>query len=158
MCQNRAGIIPVAQAWGRFRPGPGIVGPGPHLYMKTVFLGMGILMWKIRRSRHRLIFNMGMPILVRHLYIDYWDENINFIFCSSGTIRAKLIILLTRVVLNHRFNIPGWLGQSYDRWYPGSLGRQVINDTAIDLYSVIESLSSIMNNFSYRWHLNNEKW
>ena len=32
---------------------------------------MGILMLKIRRSRNRLIFNMGTPILVRqHLYVE----------------------------------------------------------------------------------------
>ena len=32
---------------------------------------MGILMWKIRRSRDRLIFNMGILILVRqHLYTE----------------------------------------------------------------------------------------
>ena len=35
------------------------------------FPGMGIPMLKIRRSRHRLIFNMGIPILARrHLYIE----------------------------------------------------------------------------------------
>ena len=39
--------------------------------IKTVFLGMGIPMLKIRRSQDHLIFNMGMPILVRqHLYIE----------------------------------------------------------------------------------------
>ena len=36
-----------------------------------VFPGMGIPMLKIRWSRDRLIFNMGIPILVRqHLYIE----------------------------------------------------------------------------------------
>ena len=30
----------------------------------------GIPMLKIRRSRDRLIFNMGIPMLVRHLYIE----------------------------------------------------------------------------------------
>ena len=45
--------------------------PGPRLNIGTVFPGMGILMLKIRRSRNRLIFNMGIPILVRrHLYIE----------------------------------------------------------------------------------------
>ena len=35
------------------------------------FSCMGIPMLKIRRSRDRLIFNMGIPILVRrHLYIE----------------------------------------------------------------------------------------
>ena len=45
--------------------------PGPSLNIKTVFPGYGIPMLKIRRSQDRLIFNMGIPILVRrHLYID----------------------------------------------------------------------------------------
>ena len=43
----------------------------PHLNIKTIFPGMGIPMLKIRRSWDRLIFNMGITILVRrHLYID----------------------------------------------------------------------------------------
>ena len=36
---------------------------GPHLNIKKSFPGMGIPMLKIRRSRDRLIFNMGIPIL-----------------------------------------------------------------------------------------------
>ena len=44
--------------------------------IKTVFPGMRISMLKIRRSWDRLIFIMGIPILVRrHLYIEtakYW--------------------------------------------------------------------------------------
>ena len=45
--------------------------PGPHLNIKTVFPRYGIPMLKIRWSRDRLIFNMGIPILVRrHLYIE----------------------------------------------------------------------------------------
>ena len=45
--------------------------PGLRLNIKTVFARYGITMLKIRRSRDRLIFNMGIPILVRrHLYID----------------------------------------------------------------------------------------
>ena len=44
---------------------------GPRLNIKTVFPMYGIPMLKIRRSRDRLIFNMGNPILVRrHLYIE----------------------------------------------------------------------------------------
>ena len=39
--------------------------------IKTVFPGMGIPMLNIRRSRDRLIFNMGIPILVRRqLYVE----------------------------------------------------------------------------------------
>ena len=44
---------------------------GPRLNIKTDFPDMGILMLKIRRSWDRIIFNMGIPILVRqHLYIE----------------------------------------------------------------------------------------
>ena len=42
-----------------------------RLNIKTVFLGMGIPIIKIRRSSDRLIFIMGISILVRrHLYIE----------------------------------------------------------------------------------------
>ena len=45
-------------------------GPVPRFNIKTVFPGKGIPMLKIRRSWVRLIFSMGIPILVRrHLYI-----------------------------------------------------------------------------------------
>ena len=44
---------------------------GSHLNIKMVFAGMRISMLKIRRSQDCLIFNMGIPILVRrHLYIE----------------------------------------------------------------------------------------
>ena len=56
-----AGHVPCAVEWY----------PGPRLNIKTIFSGMGIPMLKIRRSVDRLIFNIGMPILVRqHLYIE----------------------------------------------------------------------------------------
>ena len=45
--------------------------PKPHFNIKTAFPRYGIPMLKIRRSRDRLIFNMGIPILVRrHPYIE----------------------------------------------------------------------------------------
>ena len=45
--------------------------PGPSLNIKIVFSRYGIPMLKIRRSRDRLIFNMGIHILIRpHLYIE----------------------------------------------------------------------------------------
>ena len=45
--------------------------PGPHLNIKMSFLDMRIPVLKIRRSRDRLFFNMGIPMLVRrHLYIE----------------------------------------------------------------------------------------
>ena len=70
-CQHRAGSgtlwqvywvgsLPKKQedfAWECVNPS------GPCLNTKTVFLGMWIPMLKIRRSRDRLIFNMGIPIL-----------------------------------------------------------------------------------------------
>ena len=44
---------------------------GSRLNIKTVFPRYRIPMLKIRRSRDRLIFNIGIPILVRrYLYID----------------------------------------------------------------------------------------
>ena len=43
-----------------------------HLF-KTVLSGMRISTLKIRRSRDRLFFNMGNPILVRRLFL-YWDS------------------------------------------------------------------------------------
>ena len=44
--------------------------PGPRLIINTVFPGVGISIIKIRGSWHRLVFIMGIPILVRlHLYI-----------------------------------------------------------------------------------------
>ena len=50
---------------------------GPCFNIKTVFPRYGIPILKIRRSRDRLIFNMGIPILVRrHIYIEtapWWD-------------------------------------------------------------------------------------
>ena len=51
--------------------GNNVMKPGPHLNIKTLFPGMEIPMLKIRRSQDRLIFNMGIPILVRrHFYIE----------------------------------------------------------------------------------------
>ena len=45
--------------------------PGPCLNVKTIFPGMGIPMLKIRWLWDHLIFNMGIPILVRwHLFIE----------------------------------------------------------------------------------------
>ena len=46
--------------------------PGPSLNIKTVFpMCMGVPMLKIRRSRDRLIFNMGIPIPGKYgLYIE----------------------------------------------------------------------------------------
>ena len=44
---------------------------GPCQNIKTVFPSIGIPMLKIRRSQHSLIFNVGIPILVRrYLYTE----------------------------------------------------------------------------------------
>ena len=44
---------------------------GPRLNIKTVFPRYGMPMLKIRRWLDYLVFNMGIPILVRlYLYID----------------------------------------------------------------------------------------
>ena len=64
--------------------------PRPRLNIKAVFPGMGIPMSKIRRSEGRLIFNLGMPVLVRrHLYIEtapWWhiDASLNQIIINSS--------------------------------------------------------------------------
>ena len=68
--------------------------PGPRRNIKTVFPGMEIPMLKIRRSRDRLIFNMGIPILVRqHLYIE----------AAPGT-RASMVSLLFSDLSTRRVN------------------------------------------------------
>ena len=49
----------------------GVRSQGPLSIWRLSFPGMGIPMLKVRRSRDRLIFNIGIPILVRrHLYIE----------------------------------------------------------------------------------------
>ena len=65
------------------------------------FPGMGIPMLKIRRSQHCLIFNMGIPILVRwHLYIEtaprvpfqyqYLSARLQYLQCISNGNTAVL--------------------------------------------------------------------
>ena len=45
--------------------------PGPRRNIKTVFAGVGISIIKIRRLWDRLIFKIGIPILlIRYLYIE----------------------------------------------------------------------------------------
>ena len=48
----------------------GATSVAPNSKYRPSFPGIEIPMLKIRRSRDRLIFNMGIPILVRHLYIE----------------------------------------------------------------------------------------
>ena len=66
----------------------------PCLDIKTVFPGMGIPMLKIRRSQDRLIFNMGIPILLwRHLYIEmapsWYLPVMSHFFVISGLISGQ---------------------------------------------------------------------
>ena len=69
-------------SWGHF---PHWMNSGPCLDIKTILLGMGIPMLKIRRSHDRLIFNMGIPILVKqYLYIETAQRVSDFI--SNGTV------------------------------------------------------------------------
>ena len=49
---------------------------GPHLKIKT---DIRILMLNIRRSLDRLIFNIGFPILLRHLYIETAPRFISYV-------------------------------------------------------------------------------
>ena len=69
-------------------------GPGPCLNIKTGFPGMGIPMLKIRWSLDRLIFNMGIPILVRqHLYFEmapWFNLSIRGFFPYIGIPKIKI--------------------------------------------------------------------
>ena len=58
---------------------------------------MGITMLKIRRSRDRLIFNMGIPILARqHLYIPTapWSSLVLSVLCITTTMKLNCAINL----------------------------------------------------------------
>ena len=70
-------------------------------HIKAVFLGMGIPMLKITRSRNRVIFNMGIPIL-------YWNGPPGRPFQStyhSAFLQSTMIIMLcfaqTKYVYSH---------------------------------------------------------
>ena len=66
--------------------------PGPHLNVNTVFSCMGIPTQKIRRSRDHLIFNMGIPALVRrHLYTDTVPSwlYLSILFSFSFALQAR---------------------------------------------------------------------
>ena len=69
-----------------------IEGPGPCFNIKTVFSGMGIPVLMIRRSLDHLIFNMGIPILLRrHLYIEttHWD-----LFYNRTQLEHSIFVIL----------------------------------------------------------------
>ena len=58
--------------------------------------GIGIPMLKIRRSRDRLIFNIGIPILVRrHLYIETAPGDVRGHFVSASVGKRQSIELQT---------------------------------------------------------------
>ena len=63
----------------------------PYLNIKAVFTDMGIVMIKIRRTWDRLIFIMGIPILVKqHLYIE-WNDYFGSNFEYKDILSAKKI-------------------------------------------------------------------
>ena len=96
--------------------------PGP-LNIKTVFPGMEISIMKIRRSSDSLIFIIGIPVLVRHCYIETtprfpfqqqlsihwgWDKMVSIFrwhshihFMNENCILIP--ILLTVVSINNKF-------------------------------------------------------
>ena len=58
--------------------------PGTYLDIQTVFPGMGISIIKIRWSHDRLIFTMGIPILVRWYNYNDLEMGIwNLIVCQK---------------------------------------------------------------------------
>ena len=80
----------------------GLTLPGSRLNIKTVFPGYGIPKFKIRRSQDRLIFKMGINILVsRHLYIEtaprcrdmfeYTDDQFRFVLYCTCTDRREML-------------------------------------------------------------------
>ena len=65
---------------------PGFSVPGPLLNINTVFPDMKIPVLKIRRSRDPLVFNLGIPILVkRRLYIDMapWLRGVKLLYLAK---------------------------------------------------------------------------
>ena len=73
---------------------------GPVSILRLSFSGTGIPMLKIRRSRDRLIFNMGISILVRrHIYIETDPSSLDTI----SVINAN--DLMTYGVISHSFDL-----------------------------------------------------
>ena len=77
-----------------------------HSKAKTVciFLGIYCTMFKIRRSRDRLIFNMGIPMLVKpHLYIEtalgyQWIPSMKGLWCRTSIAPLLLSCVTFRTV------------------------------------------------------------
>ena len=104
----------------------------PRQTLRPSFPGMGIPMLKIRLSRDSLIFNMGIPILVRkHLYIEtapwiltspgklqqyYW-------LCKTGKLFAWLRINLNNLL---HFKVKWWYQTHID-----GLVQDCINSSAL---------------------------
>ena len=58
-----------------------------RVYIKTFFPGMGIPILKIRWLQNRLIFNMGIPILIKcHLYLESPSEEDRELFVDFSSI------------------------------------------------------------------------
>ena len=93
--------------WGWWQVGGGVCVcagvSGPCLIIMMVFPGMGIPMLKIRRSWDHLIFNMGIPMLIRqHLYIETTPD---WLLVRSCVYVQCLQALLTEIhkVTSHRW-------------------------------------------------------
>ena len=90
--------------------GPVYMRPGPRLNIKTVFPRYGIPMLKIRRSKDCLIFNIGIIVLVRHLYI---ESRPLALVIRRGTAKYKFINVLSEVSLTIK-----WFKDSSDDQIP----------------------------------------
>ena len=107
---------------------------------KGRFPGMGIPMLKIRRSRHRLIFDMGIPILVRrHLYI----ETVPLSQTDLKNWRSEIMprrpckVLL----LYNQSNVDQtWISQPKPFWY--RYVYQLIRDKMLIAYATVPHLPS----------------
>ena len=107
------------------------ISPDQHLGLVSIsrpsFSGMGIPMLKIRRSRHRLIFNMGIPILVRwHLYSETAPRGSNTrVNLGWYPVDNALSIFPFRMKAN--MDLPIWMWRDYQwakvLWY--EYGKQI---------------------------------
>ena len=94
--------------------------PGTHFNIKTVIPGMRIPILKIRRSRDHLIFNMGIPLLVRqHLYIEMAPEDhpssivLNSLNIIQWFIRDAIHQAVAMVPFGHHVGLDNNLGRIY---------------------------------------------
>ena len=84
--------------------------PGLRRNIKTVFPRYGIPMLKISRSWDRLIFNMGIPILVRrHIYIEmtpsFWHNTPQLILQMQEKLVGNIYIFACMIWLQYRTGV-----------------------------------------------------